>query len=73
LGDWTSSGSSGSRSATRYTWQSGRLTDGQTCCFTIRIATAPWPNGLEPSTLDSYTVSAEFDVPASPDFTLELI
>jgi hypothetical protein len=48
--------------AARYTWQSAPLTDGQTYHFTVRIATAAHPAGIETQNTD--------EVAASPDKTL---
>jgi hypothetical protein len=52
--------------ATRYTWQSAPLTDGQTYRFTIRIATAAWPSGLETQNTDGRPATADVDAPTAP-------
>ncbi len=52
--------------AVRYSWQSGLLTDRQTCRFTIRIATAPWSSGLETQNTDEHAAIPDSSVPAPP-------
>jgi len=53
-------------SATRYTWQSTPLTDGQEYRFVIRIATAAWPEGFETSNADAYISIPDSSTPAIP-------
>jgi len=52
--------------ATRFTRQSAPLTNGQEYRFTIRIATASWPTGLETQNTDPQAATADSPVPASP-------
>ena len=52
--------------ATRYTWQSEPLPDGQTCHFTIRIATTPWPAGTETQNTDTRAATTDSSVPSAP-------
>jgi hypothetical protein len=59
--------------ATRYTWQSSPLTDGQTCRFTIRIATAAWPSGLETQNTDEHRATADLDAPTTPKVEVMLV
>jgi hypothetical protein len=58
--------------AIRYTWQSASLTDGQTYRFTIRIATAPWPDGTEAQHVADYVVSVGSSAPSPPLLAAEL-
>ena len=51
---------------TRHTWQSETLTDGQEYRLTIRIATAPWPAGIETDNPDRHAAVPESSVPAAP-------
>jgi hypothetical protein len=60
-------------SATRYTWQSAPLTDGQTYRFTIRIATAPWPAGLETHNTDGHSATADSSAPLPPLLSVEIM
>ena len=36
------------------------------CHFCVRIATAPWPDGLETQNTDEHTAAADSSVPAAP-------
>jgi len=56
----------------RWSWQSAPLTDGQAYRFTIRTATAPWPDGLETQNTDAQAATADVDQPAAPDLTAVL-
>jgi hypothetical protein len=66
-------GSRSAVSATRYTWQSAPLTDGQTYRFTIRIATAPWPAGLETHNTDGHSATADSSAPLPPLLSVEIM
>ncbi len=57
----------------RYTYQSAPLTDGQTYRFTIRIATAPWPAGLETVNTDAHPATADSSVPTAPCLSAQLV
>ncbi len=59
--------------ATRYTWQSAPLTDGQTYRFVIRVATAPWPAGLETQNTDSHPAATDVSSPVTPALAAELL
>jgi len=52
--------------ATRYTYQSAPLTDGQTYRFVVRVATAPWPTGIETQNADVHAVTADGSSPLAP-------
>jgi len=56
-------------SATRYTYQSAPLTDGQEYHFVICIATAPWPDGIETQNTDEHAATPDGDVPSVPLLT----
>ncbi len=58
---------------TRYTWQSAPLTDGQTYRFVIRIATAPWPDGIETQNTDSHAATANASAPSTPLLSLRTV
>jgi len=59
--------------ATRYTWQSAPLTDGQTYRFVIRVATAPWPSGIETHNFDEYAAIPENSIPTAPVLSAEVV
>jgi hypothetical protein len=51
---------------TRYTWQSDPLADGQTYRFVIRVATSPWPSGIETSNTDEHAATCDATSPTTP-------
>lgn len=59
--------------ATRYTWQSGPLTDGQTHRFVLRVATAPWPDALQTQNTDEHAATADSSVPTAPILSAQAI
>lgn len=59
--------------ATRYTWQSAALTDGQTYRFVIRVASAPWPSGLETQSTDARAATADSSVPTAHALSAEVV
>jgi hypothetical protein len=58
--------------ATRYTWQSAPLTDGQTYRFTIRIATDAYPAGIETHNTDECAAMADASGPLAPSLFTRL-
>jgi len=60
-------------SAARYTYQSAPLTDGQTYRFVVKVATAPWPAGIETQNTDEHTVMVDTEQPDAPELVLELV
>jgi len=59
--------------ATRYTWQSDALTDGHPYLFTIRIATAACPAGIETQNLDIHMAVSNSSVPATPVLAAQIV
>jgi len=59
--------------ATRFTWRSAPLADGQEYRFCIHIATAPYPSGVETSNSDHHAAEADSSVPSPPTLTASLI
>ena len=59
--------------ATRYTWQSEPLTDGQTYRFVVRVATTPWPSGLKTQDTDQSVAAACSDLPVAPALSAAVI
>mgnify|MGYP006289656023 CR=1 FL=1 len=59
--------------AARFTWQSEPLTDGQTYRFTIRVATASWPEGLETRNTGATAATADSSTPTAPVLTTQLV
>jgi hypothetical protein len=59
--------------ATRYTWQSAPLTDGQTYRFVIRVATTPWPSGIETQNTDAHVAISDANAPTTPLLTAAVI
>jgi len=60
-------------SATRYTYQSAPLTDGQEYHFVICIATAPYTDGVETSNTDERPAMADSSVPTAPGLSAQLV
>ncbi|MCK4374858.1 MAG: hypothetical protein KAX19_05990, partial [Candidatus Brocadiae bacterium] len=56
----------------RHTWQSSPLTSGQEYQFTIPIATAPWPDGVETKNSDVQAATADSSVPTGPVLTARI-
>ena len=59
--------------ATRYSWQSGVLTDKQEYRFVVRIATAAWPEGHETTNADTHAATADANLPTAPEMTAQVI
>lgn len=59
--------------ATRYTWQSDPLTDGQTYRFTIRIATGSWPDGIETQNTGTRAATANASSPLAPVLMTQVV
>ena len=59
--------------AARHTWQSGPLTDGHEYRFVVRIATAPWLDGVESQNTDEPAATANADEPAAPELAVEAV
>jgi len=60
-------------SATRFTWQSTPLTDGQEYRFVVRIANHPWPDGVETQNADEHAAVCDATQPSAPSLTAAII
>jgi hypothetical protein len=59
--------------ATRYTWQSGPLADGQPCLLVIRIATSAWPAEVETSNTDEHAATGDATQPSAPTLSAAVV
>jgi hypothetical protein len=59
--------------ASRYTWQSAPLTDGQAYRFVVRVATAPWPAGIETQNTDEHVAIPDTSVPTAPALAAQVL
>ncbi len=60
-------------SATRYTYQSAPLTDGQEYRFVVRVATASWPDGIQTQNAGEYVATADASAPVVLLLTVDLV
>jgi len=60
--------------ATRYTWQTGPLTRGQTYRFAVRIATAPLAlRPRKPEPRPTHAAAADATAPTAPALKVQVI